>query len=131
LGYEKLLVSLKVVIFDDVLAARGEHFHIPGLSVVVHGHADAAVEICTGPNRQPPDVIFMDFAMGEGHKNGAVAIRELREAGFEGRIIAISSDPNANAEMQRAGAGASLEKKAHLRSYLVYLGANAEEETGQ
>ena len=121
-------MTLKVVIFDDVLAARGEHFHIPGLSVVVHGHADAAVEICTGANRQPPDVVFMDYAMGEGHKNGAEVVRELRAAGFEGRIIGISSDPKANAEMQQAGAGASLEKKAHLRSYLVHLGANAGKE---
>jgi DNA-binding NarL/FixJ family response regulator len=118
-------VSLKVVIFDDVVAARGETFHIPGLDVIVHGHADAAVDICMAPNRTPPDVVFMDYAMGRGRKSGAEAIRDLRAAGFGGRIVAISSDPVANADMHRAGADESLDKKAHLRSFLVHLGARA------
>jgi hypothetical protein len=39
------------------------------------------------------------------------------------RIIAISSDPAANAEMRRAGADEALSQKALLRSYLVHLGA--------
>jgi CheY-like chemotaxis protein len=115
---------LKVVIFDDVVAARGENFNIPGLEVAVHGHADDAVSICEGD--APPDVLFMDFAMGRGRKTGEEAIRELRSAGFAGRIVAISSDPVANSEMQDAGANDSLSKKAHLRSYLVHLGANAD-----
>jgi DNA-binding NarL/FixJ family response regulator len=116
-------MTLRVVVFDDVVAARAETFHIPGLDVVVHGHADAAVDICLSANRPNPDVVFMDFAMGRGRKSGAEAIGELRKAGFAGRIIAISSDPAANEEMQRAGADESLSKKAHLRSYMVHLGA--------
>ncbi len=115
---------LKVIIFDDVVAARGENFNIPGLEVAVHGHADDAVTVCGGDG--PPDVVFMDFAMGRGRKTGEEAIRDLRGAGFEGRIVAISSDPVANSEMQEAGANDSLPKKAHLRSYLVHLGANVD-----
>jgi len=34
---------LNVAIFDDVVAARSEHFHIPGLDVEVFAHADDAV----------------------------------------------------------------------------------------
>lgn len=111
---------LKVAIFDDVVAARAEVFHIPGLVVDVHPHADDADAICT---RGGYDVVFMDFAMGQGRKDGARATRDLRTAGFRGRIIAISSDPAANAAMCAAGAEESLAKKAHLRSYLVHLGA--------
>ena len=116
---------LRVVVFDDVVAARGENFHIPGLDVVVHGHADAAVEICTGENRPEVDIVFMDYSMGRGRKSGADAIRELRDAGYRGQIIAISSDPVANSEMEAAGADSSLSKKAHLRSYMVHLGSRA------
>ena len=115
-------MSLRVVIFDDVVAARGETFHIPGLNVVVHGHADAATQICLDPNREPPDVVFMDYEMGDTRCDGAEAIRELRAAGYRGRVVAISSDPTANAKMVEAGANDSLDKKAHLRSYLVHLG---------
>jgi CheY-like chemotaxis protein len=110
---------LKVAIFDDVVAARGEQFHIPGLEVDVHPHADDADVIC---GAAAYDVVFMDFAMGPGRKSGAEAIRALRAAGFRGRVIAISSDPAANAHMRAAGADEALGKKAHLRSFLVHLG---------
>ncbi len=111
--------DLKVAIFDDVVAARRETFHIRGLQVDVYGHADDAVEVCGGELHY--DVVFMDFAMGSGRKSGAAAVRELRAAGFKGRIIAISSDPAANAQMRLAGADEALDKKAHLRSFLVHL----------
>jgi DNA-binding NarL/FixJ family response regulator len=115
---------LHVLIFDDVVAARGETFHIPGLDVIVRAHADDAVgvvQMC----RPEPDVVFMDYSMGRGRKSGTDAIRDLRAAGFAGRIVAISSDPAANAEMRRAGADESLGQKALLRSYLVHLGSRA------
>jgi DNA-binding response OmpR family regulator len=111
---------LKVAIFDDVVAARGEQFHIPGLEVDVYPHADDAEVVCLAAGH---DVVFMDFAMGPGRKSGAEAIRALRGAGFAGRVIAISSDPAANAHMRGAGADEALGKKAHLRSFLVHLGA--------
>jgi CheY-like chemotaxis protein len=111
---------LKVIIFDDVVAARGEVFHIPGLSVEVYGHADDSVSICVGDGGQP-DVVFMDFEMGRGRKSGSEAIEELRAASYSGRIIAISSDPVANQRMRDAGANDALQKKAHLRSFLVHL----------
>ena len=112
--------ALKVAIFDDVVAARGEQFHIPGLDVVVFPHADDAVRAC---QRGRYDVVFMDFAMGPGRKDGVGAIRDLRGAGFHGKIIGISSDPAANAAMRAAGADDSLGSKSHLRSYLVYIGS--------
>jgi CheY-like chemotaxis protein len=111
---------LRVAVFDDVVAARAEHFHIPGLEVDVHAHADDAVNQCT---RAGYDVVLMDFAMGPGRKTGQAATAELRAAGFRGRIVAISSDPVANASMRASGADDALAAKAHLRSFLVHLGA--------
>lgn len=111
---------LSVIIFDDVVAARGETFHIPGLNVDVHGHADDAVDLCTA---HPYAVVFMDFAMGADHDNGAQAVARLRTAGFKGRIVATSSDPQKNAEMKAAGADEALERKTYLRSYLLHLGS--------
>ena len=112
---------LRVYIFDDVVAARGEEFRIPGLDVVVFPHADNAADATTQP-RPRPDVVFMDYALGPGRIDGAAAIREMRKAGYRGHVVGISSDPAANADMRSAGADESLAKKAHLRSYLVYLG---------
>lgn len=119
---------LHILIFDDVVAARGEIFHIPGLDVTVVGHADDAVDVVHG-SAPVPDVVFMDFAMGRGRKNGTQAIEELRAAGYAGRIVAISSDPAANAAMRRAGADDALGQKAQLRSYLVHLGASHHADT--
>jgi len=113
-------VAIKIAIFDDVVAARGEQFHIPGLDVVVFPHADDAVRAC---QRGGYDIVFMDFAMGAGRTDGSRAIGELRRAGFTGKIIGISSDPAANAAMRAAGADDSLGSKSHLRSYLVHIGS--------
>lgn len=111
---------LKVAIFDDVVAARGEVFHIPGLEVEVFPHADDCANLVA---RGGHDVVFMDFAMGPGRVSGSDATLALRDSGFSGRIIGISSDPVANASMRTAGADDSLNKKAHLRSFLVHLGS--------
>jgi DNA-binding response OmpR family regulator len=119
---------LRVAIFDDVVAARAEHFHIPGLAVDVFADADDAVVICADAAY---DIVFMDFALGTGHQGGDLATRALRGAGFRGKIVAISSDPEANELMISAGADDSLAKKAHLRSYLVHLGAQHLERTAQ
>ena len=54
---------LRVAIFDDVVAARGERFHIPGLEVEVFAHADDAARQCVD---QGFDVVFMDYALGPG-----------------------------------------------------------------
>jgi CheY-like chemotaxis protein len=112
---------LRVAIFDDVLAARREVFHIPGLDVGVYGDADDVCLICSG--ERAPDVVCMDYAMGPQHANGADAIRAVRTIGFPGKIVAMSSDPAANAAMVAAGANESLLQKSMLRSYLVALGA--------
>jgi DNA-binding NarL/FixJ family response regulator len=113
-------LPLKVAIFDDDVAARREVFHVPGLVVEVHPHADDANVVC---GRGGHDVVCMDFAMGAAHKDGARATRDLRANGYRGRIVAMSSDPAANAAMCKVGADEALAKKAHLRSYLVRLGA--------
>ena len=112
---------LRVAIFDDVVAARSELFHIPGLEVTVFAHADDAAGECAAERF---DVIFVDHALGPGHKDGEAFTRELRATGFAGRIVAISSDPAANAAIRAAGADEALLGKALLRSYLVHLGAN-------
>lgn len=111
---------LRVAIFDDVVAARGEQFHISGCTVDVLAHADDAVAVCA---RGRYDVVFMDYAMGPGRKDGATATRELRAGGCRAKIIGISSDPAANAMMRAAGAEDALASKSHLRSYLVHIGA--------
>ncbi len=87
---------------------------------MVFPHADDAVRACS---RDGYDLVFMDFAMGPGRKDGSRAIVELRDAGFTGKIIGISSDPAANAAMRAAGADDALGSKSHLRSYLVYIGS--------
>ncbi len=115
-----MTAALKVAIFDDVVAARSEQFHIPGVEVEVFAHADDAVAVCA---RGRFDLVFMDYALGPGRRDGALAITQLRTAGFPGKIIGISSDPAANAAMKTAGAQESLGSKSHLRSYLVHIGS--------
>ena len=109
---------MKVLIFDDVIFARGETFNLPGLDVHVFEHADDAPAITEG---LVADIIFMDYSMGPDHCSGAEAVRALRESGFRGTIVAISSDPAANGEMVAAGANDQLAKKALMRSYLASL----------
>ena len=111
---------LQVAIYDDVVAARGEQFRIPGLAVTVFAHADDAVAQCLAAGF---DVVFMDYALGPGRKSGTEVTRALRAGGFTGTVVAISSDPAANAAIRAAGADRALATKAHLRSYLVHLGA--------
>ena len=113
-------MNYRVVLFDDVLALRGEEFRIPGLDVAVYPDADTAVAICAA--KDTPDVVCMDFAMGPEHVSGDEAVRALRRAGFSGRVVAMSSDPRANQRMLAAGANEALDKKAMLRSFLVALG---------
>lgn len=112
---------LKVAIFDDVVAARGETFHMPGLEVDVYPHADDAVDLC---RHVVYDMVCMDYAMGAEHQRGDAAVAALRASGFGGRIVAISSDPEANQHMRRAGADENLTQKAHLRSFLVRVSAD-------
>ena len=110
---------LQVAIYDDVVAVCGEQFWIFGLAVTVFPHADDAVAQCLTANF---DVVFMDFALGPGRRVGTDVTRALRSAGFAGKVVAISSDPAANAAIRAAGADSSLAQKALLRSYLVHLG---------
>ena len=112
---------LKVAIYDDVVAARAEQFRIPGLAVTVFAPADDAVRQCASGGF---DVVFMDYALGPGRKTGQDVTRELRAGGFTGRVVAISSDPAANAAIRAAGADDALATKALLRSYLVHLGSH-------
>jgi len=109
---------MKVIVFDDVVFARGETFNLPGLEVHVFEHADDAPAIAEGLSAE---LVFMDFSMGSNHQSGAEAVRALRDAGYSGKIVAISSDPDANDSMQAAGADEKLAKKALLRSYLAAL----------
>jgi hypothetical protein len=63
---------LQVAIYDDVVAARGEQFRIPGLAVTVFAHADDAVAQCLAAGF---DVVFMDYALGPGRKSGTEVTR--------------------------------------------------------
>ncbi len=109
---------MKVVIFDDVVFARGETFNLPGLDVHVFEHADDAVALAEG---LVPEIVLMDYSMGPDHQSGAEAVSALRSANYAGAIVAISSDPAANDEMIAAGANEKLAKKALMRSYLASL----------
>ena len=111
-------MPLKVIIFDDVIFARGETFNLAGLEVHVFEHADDAPAIAES---LAADIVFMDFSMGSEHDSGAQAVSALRAGGFAGKIVAISSDPAANGEMVAAGANDQLAKKALMRSYLADL----------
>ncbi len=119
--YQYLGVALmKILIFDDVVFARGETFNLPGLEVHVFEHADDAVVLADALDA---DFIFMDYSMGASHVSGAEAVAALRGAGYPKSIVAISSDPLSNAEMIAVGASEKLATKAMLRSYLANLGA--------
>lgn len=115
---------MRVILFDDVFTARRETFNIPGLEVEVHGDADDCVAICT-ESEPRPGAVFMDYSMGDDHVRGEDAIRALRKAGYTGRIVAMSSDPQANEMMKAAGADEAFAPKALLRSFLVKLGRDA------
>jgi hypothetical protein len=112
--------SIRVLIFDDVVFARGETFNIPGLDCDLHEHADEVVAVIAETN---PAYIFMDFDMGDGHVKGDEAIVNIRASGYSGTIVAMSSDPVRNDSMVAAGADERLAKKALLRSYLMDLGS--------
>jgi len=74
-------MTLRVAIFDDVLAVRREVFHIPGLAVEVYGDADDVLIVCSGEGAPAPEILCMDYAMGPDHVNGADAIRDrIRDA---------------------------------------------------
>jgi hypothetical protein len=107
---------VRVVIFDDVLHARGERYQVGGLEVPVYPHADDAVALADGA-----DLVCMDFSMGSTHLSGAEAIQALRDAGFEKRIVGISSDGGSNREMLDAGADEAIPKML-LRTFLGKLG---------
>ena len=115
-------MAKRVLIFDDVVFARGETFNLPGLDADLYEHADDVVELA---ETTEPAYIFMDYAMGPDHDNGAEAITKLRAAGYGGTIIAMSSDPALNDQMVAAGANERLAKKALLRSYLMDLGSKS------
>ena len=68
-------MTLHVAVFDDVLAARREVFHIPGLEIQVFGDADNVLLLCSGEEGPVPDILCMDYAMGPDHVNGEDAIR--------------------------------------------------------
>jgi DNA-binding NarL/FixJ family response regulator len=111
----------RVVVFDDVLHARGDRFPGFAFPVEVHAHADDAELLGLGPE----DVVCMDFEMGPEHRDGAEAVTELRRAGFRGRIVAMSSDPGCNLKMIAAGANESLAKKAMLAPFLASLSSGS------
>ena len=54
---------LRVAIFENDVAARGEQFQIPGLTVEVFAHADDIVTTCCLGRF---DLVCVDFAMGPG-----------------------------------------------------------------
>ena len=109
---------MRVLICDDVVAARGEEFRIDGLDIQVLPDSETLDALVAA---DPPDVIFMDYSMGAGKRTGGAAVAALRAAGYAGRIVAMSSDQLRNQEMLAAGASDALPRKAVLRAYLVSL----------
>ena len=113
--------TLVVCVFDDVLAARREVFHVNGLTVTVHADADDVEAFVRGERGPVPDVICMDYSMDPAELTGEDAVRAARAQGFTGRIVGISSDPRSNRAMIAAGADESLPRKAMLHSFLQTL----------
>jgi CheY-like chemotaxis protein len=54
-------------------------------------------------DRQPYDLILMDMVMPE--KDGFTATRQLREAGYTGRIVALTANHGASARQECLAAG--------------------------
>jgi CheY-like chemotaxis protein len=54
-------------------------------------------------DRQPYDVILMDMVMPE--KDGFTATRQLREAGYMGRIVALTANNGSGARQECLAAG--------------------------
>jgi CheY-like chemotaxis protein len=106
---------MKVLVFDDVLVRRAGDYQVDGLELIFREHADDAAEVVA---LERPEIVMMDFAMGE-HRSGAEVIRGLRR-GYAGRIVGISSDPGSNQQMLAAGADDAI-PKSHLRGYLSRL----------
>jgi CheY-like chemotaxis protein len=106
---------MKILIFDDVLIRRQDTYRVEGMDLVFVEHADDAAQVIA---REQPDLVMMDFAMGE-HRSGEEVIRTLRRA-FGGKIVGISSDPESNRRMVVAGADDAI-PKTHLRAYLSRL----------
>lgn len=105
---------LRVVVFDDQMFARGD-LRVDGIDLELHPHGDDAAALCTGPDA--PALVCVDYSMGGLHRSGDRVVRALRDAGYTGRVVAISSDPTANAAMIAAGADQSV-PKAELPVYL-------------
>jgi CheY-like chemotaxis protein len=106
---------VKVLIFDDVIVRRADDYRVDGLQLLFYEHGDDAPTVVA---KERPDLVMMDFAMGE-HRSGEEVIRLIRQ-GFDGRIVAISSDAASNRRMVEAGADDAV-PKTHLRAYLSRL----------
>ena len=109
---------MKVVIFDDELFRRQPTYTIEGLELSFYEHADDAVAVV---GRERPELVCMDYFM-DAQRSGGDAVAELRAAAAQEslRIVAISSDPQANERMLAAGADDAV-PKTHLRAYLSRL----------
>lgn len=111
--------QLKVVVFDDVLIRRAREYEVPRLELRFYAHADDAVAVVRD---EQPDVVLMDYAM-QARASGEEAIRALRAAfprGDGAKIVAISSDEEANERMLAAGADDAV-PKTHVKAYLSRL----------
>lgn len=112
---------MKIVVFDDELYQRQALYKLPETELVFFEHADDAVAVVQA---ERPDVVLMDFTMYAQHSGSDAITRLRRVAGRPGearlRIIAISTDIEANERMLADGADDAV-PKSHLRGYLQKL----------
>jgi CheY-like chemotaxis protein len=105
---------MKVLLFDDELQEKQALFKLPELTLLFYPHAD---DVVAAVRQQQPDLVLMDYYM-QARCSGTDAIVALRQHQLPVRIVAISSDRDANRRMLAVGADDAV-PKTHLRAYLM------------
>ena len=95
--------------------------HLPALSAQIDmvGEAESAREVAAKDGPLSPDVVLLDVDVPE--MSGLETVRILRDRGFEGKVIVLSSDTADLEEAVSAGAVGYLLKSAPLDELLSVL----------
>jgi DNA-binding NarL/FixJ family response regulator len=112
---------MRILIADDQAAARSAlRLLLEQMSAQERVIAEEASGLGEALTTAPPDLILLDWELPPD--GGAVALRELRAAWPEARVIAMSGRPEARAMAQAAGVDAFVSKGEAPRALLDALG---------